>query len=250
MENVRNRTNIKFYTSKEQILKNSSKINAKTTMFNDNLAAITFNKYIVTFNKPIYVGAQILDLSKYLMYQFHYEYMKPKFPKQKLCYMDTDSFVYYIETQDFYKEIKDDVYRWFDTSKYTFSKGGIETNVNKKVIGKFKDETGDNIVSHFVALRSKLYSYYCNNDIKNTVNKVKGVKRCVKDNEITFVDLHNTLLTRSQQTRTITRFHHKGHNIYTIEEGKVALDANDDKRVLLNDHISTLGLGNYRLNVN
>ena len=184
MENVRNRVNIKFFTSDEKILENSSKINAKTTMFNNNLAAITFSKYIVMFNKPIYVGAQILDLSKHHMYQFHYEYMKPKFPNQKLCYMDTDSFVYWIQTDDCYKDIEDDAYKWFDTSEYKHSKGGIELNINKKVIGKFKDETGDKVLSHFVALRSKLYSYYCDDDLTSTVNKVKGVKKCVIKNEI------------------------------------------------------------------
>ena len=91
------------------------------------------------------------------MYQFHYEYMKPKFPVQKLCYKDTDSYVYYIQTDGFYNEIKDDVNEWFDTTNYTYSKGSIPLNVDKKVIGKFKDETKDKKLSHFVALRAKLY---------------------------------------------------------------------------------------------
>ena len=144
-------------------------------MFTDKLAAITFDKYSITFDKPIYVGAQILDLSKHLMYQFHYEYMKLKFPIQKLCYMDIDSYVYYIQTEDFYSEIKDDISGLFDTSNYAISNGNIELKINKKIQGKFKDETGDNALSHFVALRAKLYSYYYNDDIKNTVNIVKGI---------------------------------------------------------------------------
>ena len=184
------------------------------------------------------------------MYQFHYEYMKPKFPKQKLCYMDTDSFVYWIETEDYYKEIKDDIYQWFDTSEYKQSKGGIELNVNKKVIGKFKDKTGDKVLSHFVALRSKLYSYYCDNDVTNTINRVKGIKKCVLKSEINFADLQNTLMTRNQAKRNITRFHHKNHEVYTIDEEKIALDADDDKRIILNDKISTLDYGHYHLTSN
>ena len=250
MENIRNRVNIGFYTSEDKIISKSSKINARTTMFTDKLAAITFDKYSITFNKPIYVGAQILDLSKYLMYQFHYEYMKPKFPVQKLCYMDTDSFVYFIQTDDFYNEIKDDVNKWFDTTNYTYSKGNIPLNINKKIIGKFKDETGDKELSHFVALRAKLYSYYCNNDVNSTINIVKGISKPIKNKEITFQNLYDTLLDRNleeDRKRNIIRFHHKNHDIYTVQENKLAMDANDDKRFILNDRINTLAIGHFSI---
>ena len=250
MENIRNRVNINFYTSAEKIIAKSSKVNAKTTMFTDKLAAITFDKYSITFNKPIYIGAQILDLSKILMYEFHYEYTKLKFPIQKLCYMDCDSFVYYIQTDDFYNEIKDDISQWFDTSCYTEVKSNIPLNINKKVIGKFKDETGNEEISHFVALRAKLYSYYCNNDTTNTINKVKGISKPVKDNDISFQNLYDTLLninSEEERRRNIIRFHHKSHDMYTVQESKIALDANDDKRIILPDKISTLALFHWRL---
>ena len=70
-------------------------------------------------NKPVYFGQAILDLSKTLMYEFHYDYMRPKCgSKVKLCYMDTDSFVYEIETEDFYRDIANDVEKRFNTSGY------------------------------------------------------------------------------------------------------------------------------------
>ena len=127
-----------------------------------------------------------------------------------------DSFVYHIEKEGYSKDIEDDVYKWFDASAYKHSKGGIKLNVNLKVIGKFKDKTSDKALSHSVALRSKLYSYYCDDDLTSTVNKVKSVKKCVVKNEIKFMDLYNTLVTQKQPKRNITRLHHKNHETYTI----------------------------------
>ena len=79
----------------------------------------------VIMNKPVYLGMSILNISKTLMYEFCYDYIKPKYGyKAKLCYIDTDSFVIHIETEDFYKDIPDDVERWFDTSNYDENKTG------------------------------------------------------------------------------------------------------------------------------
>ena len=95
----------------------------------------------VYYDKPIYLGMSILDLSKVLMYEFHYNYFKTQYgEKAKLCYYDTDSLIYEIQTEDFYKYISGDVDLWFDTSEYP-EELPIR-KVNKKVIGKFKDETG------------------------------------------------------------------------------------------------------------
>ena len=94
-------------------------------------------------NKPVYLGQAILDLSKIIMYEFHYDYMKPKYGDEKLrlCYMDTDSLIYQIETGDFYKDIADDVPTRFDTSGYIPSRS-LPVGLNKKVIGLMKDELG------------------------------------------------------------------------------------------------------------
>ena len=111
-------------------------------------------------NKPVYLGQAILDLSKTLMYEFHYDYMRPKNgSKVKLCYMDTDSFVYEIETEDFYRDIAKDVEKRFDTSGYSKDDNRpLPIGKNKKVIGLIKDELGGKIMTEFVALRAKMYA--------------------------------------------------------------------------------------------
>ena len=111
--------------------------------------------------KPIYLGMSILDISKTLMYEFWYDYIKPKYQdKAKLCYMDTDSFIIHIKTKDFYEDIADDVVKWFDTSNYSEDdKIPLRRGMNKKVIGLFKDELGGTIMTGFVALIPKTYSY-------------------------------------------------------------------------------------------
>ena len=108
------------------------------------------NKTKVKMNKPICLGLSILDISKILMYEFWYDYMKPKYNDNvKLCYMDMDSFIMNIKTNDFYKYIVNDVEKRFDTLK----------GKNKKVIGLMKDELGGKIITEFVTLRPKTCSY-------------------------------------------------------------------------------------------
>ena len=111
--------------------------------------------------KPMYLDMSILDISKTLIYDFWYNYIKPKYgDRAKLCCMDTDSFVIRIKTEDFYKDIAGDVERWFDTSNYDENdKRPLPIGKNKKVIGLFKDELGGKIITEFVALRAKAYAY-------------------------------------------------------------------------------------------
>ena len=101
----------------------------------------------VKMNKPIYLGLSILEISKILMYEFWYDYMKPKYGDNvKLCFMDTDSFIIYIKTEDFYKDIADDVECKFDTSNYEIDRP-LPAGKNKKVIGLMKDESGGKIIA-------------------------------------------------------------------------------------------------------
>ena len=119
VENVRNYTDIKFVTTDKTRKRLVSEANYRThKTFSEHLMAIEMKKKKkVKMTKPIYLGLSVLDISKTLMYEFWYDYIKPKFrDRAKLCYVDTDSFVIYIETEDFYKDIADDVKRWFDTS--------------------------------------------------------------------------------------------------------------------------------------
>ena len=147
MENVRNHRDIKLVTTKEKRSKSVSEPNYHNTKdFSENLLAIEMKKTKVTMNKPAYLGMSILDISKTLIYEFWDDYIKPKYgDKAKLCYTDTDSFIIYIITEDFYEDIANDVKRWFDTSNYDENKTGkklLPIGINKKVIGLFKDELG------------------------------------------------------------------------------------------------------------
>ena len=119
MENVRNDRDIKLVTTEEKWSKLVSEPNYHTTKhFSKNLLAIEMKKTKVIVNKPVYLDMSILDISKTFMYEFWYDYIKPKYgDRAKLCYMDTDSFVIHIITKDFYKGIASDVKRWFDENK-------------------------------------------------------------------------------------------------------------------------------------
>ena len=125
----------------------------------EDLSIIEMNKTKVKMNKPIYLGLSILDISKILMYGFWYDYMNPKYGNRvKLCYMETDSFIMSIKTNYFYKDIANNVDKRFDTSNYE-SNRPLPTGKNKKVIGLMKDELGGKIITEFVTLRPKTYSY-------------------------------------------------------------------------------------------
>ena len=142
MENVRKHRDIKLVTTDKRRNQLASEPNYHTTKyFSENLMATELKKTKVKINKPIYLGMSILDISKTLMYEFWYDYIKPKYQdKAKLCYMDTDSFVIHIKTEDFYEDIANDVEKWFDTSNYENDKRPLPLGQNKKIISLFRDE--------------------------------------------------------------------------------------------------------------
>ena len=148
----------------------------------------------VKINKPVHLGMSILDISKTLMYEFWYDYLKPKYKDNaKLCYMDTDSFVINIFTKYFFEDINNDVERWFDTSNYDKNdKRPLQTGMNKKVIGMFKDELGGKIMKGFCALRAKTYAYLMDND--SEVKKGKTIKRCVIKRKMMFENYKDSFL--------------------------------------------------------
>ena len=115
----------------------------------------------VKMNKQLYLGMSILDITKTLMYRFWYDYFKPKYEdRAKLCYTDTDSFIIYIKTEDFFEDISNDVEKWFDTSNFDQNdKRPLPIGKNKKVPGLFKDEFRGKIITEFVAFRPKAYAY-------------------------------------------------------------------------------------------
>ena len=192
-------------------------------------------------NKPIHLGLSILDISKILMYEFWFDYMKPKYGNDvKLYYMDTDSFVMNIKTNDFYKDISRDVGNKFDTSNYEVNRL-LPMEKNKKVLGLMKVELGGEIIAEFITLRPKTYSYLTDNDEED--KKAKGTKKCVIKKTIKFNDYKKCLLNDKVILKSQQRFISNKHDVYTENVNKTALSNNDDKRIISLDKITSYPYG-------
>ena len=243
IENIRKRQNIHLIDNRKKAVKLSSRPNFdRCTIFDRNLIAVHMKKTEVYFNKPVYVGQAILDLSKTLMFDFHYNYIKKKYKdKAELLFTDTDSLMYQIKTNDFYKDISPDILTKFDTSDYSPNhKSGIPTGVNKKVIGMFKDEVAGKQITCFVGLRPKLYSFRIEED--KEVRKCKGIKKNVIKKKLDFDDYVQCLFTGRKEMRKMKIIRSEKHEIYSKEVNKVALSNEDDKRQSLLDKIKTEAL--------
>ena len=243
IENIRKRQNIHLVDNRKKALKLSSRPNFdRCTIFDSNLIAVHMKKTEVYFNKPVYVGQSILDLSKTLMFDFHYNYIKKKYGKKsELLFTDTDSLMYEIKTKDFYKDIYIDVKNKFDTSDYPSDHpSGIITGANKKVIGMFKDEVSGKQITHFVGLRPKLYSFKIEEE--SEVRKCKGIKKNVIKKKLDFDDYVKCLFSGEKKLRSMKIIRSEKHDIYSKEVNKIALSNEDDKRHVLKDKIYTLAL--------
>ena len=244
MENIRNRVDIRLVTRESQAKKLTCKPNYQHhTIFSKNLAAVHMKKVSLKFNKPVYLGMSILDLSKTLMYDFHCNYIKPKYGENaKLLFTDTDSLAYEIQTEDFYRDISSDVSSKFDTSNYPKNHpSGILTGVNKKVIGMFKDEAAGKQIAEFVGLRAKLYSYRVEESYEE--KKCKGVKKVVIKKTISFNDYKNCLFNNKPAMRKMNVIRSHLHTIFTETVNKIALSPFDDKRLIREDNIHTFAHG-------
>ena len=189
------------------------------------------------------------------MYEFHYDYMKQKYPEGlTLCYVDTDSLIYDIETKDFCKDIAEDVKDRFDTSGYNSdgyclpraaerSHRPLPVGLNKKVIGLMKDELGGEIITEFVTLRPKLYAYKTGSAESK---KCKGIKKCVVKKTISFEDYKACLFSREPSYRSQLIFRSSKHKVKTLEVNKLALSRDDNKRITVNG-INSLARGHYEI---
>ena len=259
IENIRKRQNVILVDDRKLANKLSSKPNfERLTIFDENLVAVHMKKTEVYFNKPIYVGQAILDLSK-TMFDFHYHYIRKKYSnKAELLFTDTDSLMYFIQTEDFYLDIKKDVKKKFDTSDdYENHPSGIKTDVNKKVIGKFKDEAAGNQITHFVGLRPKLYTFKVEMKYKkdkkdgkikeiegkdDETRKAKGVKKNMIKKSLSFEDYKKCLFTEDELMKKMNIIRSQNREIFSMTVNKVALSANDDKRLICENKINTLAL--------
>ena len=255
IENIRKRQNVELIDNRKKALKLTSKPNFdRPTIFDEHLIAVHMKNAEVYFNKPTYVGQAILDLSKTLMFDFDYNYIKKKYgEKAELLMTDTDSLMYLIQTDDVYYDIKKDVKKKFDTSNFPdVHPSGIKTGVNEKVVGVFKNEAAANTITHFVGLSSKLYAYLFEMLYKKyeklkepeeeEIRKAKGVKKNVIKKSLTFEDYKKCLFSEEKVMREMNMFKTQNHDIYSMTVNKVALSANDDKRIICPNKINTLAL--------
>ena len=243
MENIRKHRNIKLVTNREAYLKAVMKPNFRSGVrFSSNLMGCEMGKIKVVMNKMVYLGKAILDPSKIVMYEFHYDYMKWKYDDDKLTlfYMDTDSLICSIETNDFYKDIANDVKDRFDMSSYN-SFRPLPVGLNKKVIGLMKNELGGEIMTEFVTLRPKMYAYKTGG---SESKKCKGIKKCIVKKTISFEDYKNCLLSGETSYRPQLMFRSSKHEVRTLEVNKLSVSRDDDKRIAING-ISSLARGHH-----
>ena len=245
MENIRKRVDVRLVTSKEKLLKLASKPTyVSSKIFNENLVAVHKIKETLTMNRPAYVGVCILDLSKTLMYDFHYNYIKHKYGnKAKLLFTDTDSLTYEIETNDAYADFWKNKDK-FDNSDYN-KESPFYNAVNKKVIGKFKDESAGIPITEFVGLRSKMYSYVKDNE--QTARTAKGIKKQIIIKDIKHEDYKEVLFNNKQMHHTIKTIRSNNHQLGSFELNKISLSCFDDKRFIHQNGITSYAYGHYKI---
>ena len=189
MENLCKRVDIRLVTNEKKLLKLTSKPTyVSSKIFNKNLVAVYKIKETLTLSRPAYVGMSVLDFSKTLMYDFHYNYIKNKYgDRAKLLFTDMDSLTYEIEAEDIYQDFWYDKNK-FDNSDYPENSPYYDTS-KKKVIRKFKDEAAGTPIVEFVGLRSKMYSYIKTDEKGGKT--AKGIKKNVIKNDLKHEDYKN-----------------------------------------------------------
>ena len=250
MENMRGRVDITLCTDEDKYLRQVAKPQfLESKIFGENLIAIKQVPKKVELNKPIYVGVSVLDLSKLHMYQFHYDYIKPKYgDKSTLLFTDTDSLCYRIETVDMYEEMKSDKHL-FDQSDYSMEGHRSQDNTNKKVIGKFKDETCGVPIVEFCGLRSKMYSILLDDHKEKKTGKgikKSALKRYVKHNDYKRC-LFGSGLKDQRQLVSFNNLRSINHEIGLYRYTKIGLSCSNDKQYLLEDGITSLSYGHYKI---
>ncbi|XP_045210672.2 uncharacterized protein LOC123562085 [Mercenaria mercenaria] len=244
MENVRKHKNIELVHNERRLLKLSSKSTYKTTtIFNEDLTAVELYRVRVLMNKPIYSGMCILDLSKWAMYDFYYNKLKNTFGEQMtMCLTDTDSILFYVESFDVYQYMKENIHL-FDTSDYP-QNHFLYSEENKKKVGSMKDEMSGIPISAFVGLRSKVYSFKCDNNKEE--KRAKGIAKATLKRDLRFTNYKDILFSEGQNVVTITSIRNDNHELYCNEMKKIGLSSFDDKRYLLNA-TDSLAYGHYSL---
>ncbi|XP_025199347.1 uncharacterized protein LOC112597489 [Melanaphis sacchari] len=249
MESVRRRIKMELVCNEKRLQK---LINLTTfkhcTTYNETLNVVSLENKFIEFCKPIYIGFAVLEISKTVMYDYHYNVMKAHYgDKIELMYTDTDSLVYYIQTDDFYKDLENNsnLLDRMDTSDLPQDHPCYIAE-RKKIPGLFSDETKSEIMTEFCALRAKSYAYKING--KESI-RAKGIRGHVVKNHMNFKDHYRCLFGEAgvgiyKENVSIRSFKHK---LKTIKTNKLTYNSFDDKRVILEDKIHTLAHGHYSI---
>ena len=238
-ENLRNRIDVKLVNKEKDYLKCTLKPSYMShKIFDNNLVAIRKSKVTLTLKKTAYIGMCILDLSKVLMYEFHYDYIKNKYGNNS--YTDTDNLIYEIKTKDVYEGFNS-IKEMFDFINYSI-KSKYYDNSNRLVIGKMKDETAGVIIKEFVGLRPKMYSFLVGNNSEH--EKAKGVNRNVVA-PLSHNEYKDVLLNKNCVKYSMNRIQSKDHRIRTYDINKISLSCFDDKIYIQNNGYDGLALGHY-----
>lgn len=244
MENVRAYKTVEIVTSQKRMSKVLKKPHfERAVTFRDNLVACSVRRTKILLNKPIYIGFSVLDLSKLHMYDFHYNYMKPKYNEDaQLLMTDTDSLMYEVQTRDIYEDMHADL-DMFDTSDYP-KDHKLYSEKNKKFLGKMKDELAGKPIDEFVGLRAKMYSLKHGRVEKK---RAKGIKRQVVASVMSHTDYRDTLRNRAFMHHKMNMIRSYNHQLYAVCLNKRSLGCYDDKRFILNDGIHTLAYGHHKI---
>ena len=223
-KNVRNRIDVKLVSNKKEYLKWTSKPSYLAhKIFDNDLVAIHKNKVKLTFNKPAYIGMSVLELSKVLMYEFHYYYIKHKYgSNSRLLFTGTNSLMYEIKTKDVCEGFSNDK-EMFDFSNY-LTKSKYYNSSNKLVVGKMKDETADVAIEEFVGLKSKMFSYLVDDSSEH--KKAKNVNRNAVA-PISHNGYKDVLLNKKCLRHSINKIQRRSHKIETYEINKITLCFDD-----------------------
>lgn len=243
MENLRKRVNVKLVRANEEDKLRrliASPAFARANIFDDDLAAVQMHKSHLVLNRPVYVGMSILDLSKYLMYDFYYNQMKAQYGEQcQLLYTDTDSLLLSIETEDVYKDIGRHA-ALYDTSDYP-EDHPLHSTTNKKVLGKMKDECAGRPIAEYVGLRPKMYSILEAGGAN--IKKAKGVKKGVVKKHIRHEQYRTALFEKQTFRHGMDVLRSERHRIYGQHLNKVSLSPFDSKRWIADNGVDTLAYG-------
>lgn len=264
MENLRNRINFKLVQTAEKAIKNAnSPAFEKFTIFQNDLVGIHLRKKKLTLDRPIYTGFTILDISKLHMYKFHYGVIRARYgDKARLLFTDTgklipflyrgkvlkifilitDSLTYHIETPDLYADFADQT-DYYDFSGYPVDHP-LYSVINKKVLGKFKDELNSVPIIEFCGLRPKMYSLLTMDGEKKTA---KGVCKRVVKRSVLHEHYRDCLLNRSVTVAGMKRIVSRRHELSTVQQYKLCLNPCDDKRYILDDGKFTLAHGHVNI---